>query len=151
MAAKKPPLRVVGDDEVVEKAAAERKTISEAALSKDPDDLLIAMRDRLTEAVEERGTPARDLASLTRRLLEVIHDLDDPVMPWLVLMRSVLAAAVGNGRTSPRDLAALTRRLSEVVREIASIEAASDEGDELGAAAAIPDEEFDSPLTADSL
>ena len=90
-------------------------------------------------------------SSLTKRLLEVIHQLDDDVMPWLVVMRARLARAVGNKGTSPRDLAALTRRLAEVVREIAAIDSAQGEGDELGEAAATPDEQFENELTPEAL
>ncbi len=76
--------------------------------------------------------------------------LDDP-RELLVAMRDRLALAVENLNTPPRDLAALTRRLHEVVRDIAAIDAAKDEGDGIGAAAATPDEEFDEELEAEAL
>jgi len=33
-------------------------------------------RDRVAKAVEDEDTPARDLAALTRRLLEIAKDID---------------------------------------------------------------------------
>lgn len=143
-----PDLRVVGKGDA---KSAKKKTIADAATSDDPKDLLVAMRDRLTEAVTSSQTPPRDLASVTLRLLEVIYQLDESPVPWLVMMRDRLARVVGSAGTSPRDLAALTRRLSEVVRKIAALDAAGNEGDQLGEAAAIPDQQFDGELTPDAL
>ena len=39
-------------------------------------DLLVAMRDRVATAVEDAATPARDLAALTRRLLEMAKEIE---------------------------------------------------------------------------
>lgn len=145
-----PPLRVVGKDE----KPAKRKTVREAAAEDDPRVFLVSLRDRLAEAVQESSTPGRDLASLTRRLLEVLRELgeyDEAPDAWLVMMRDRLSTAVGSSRTSPRDLAALTRRLQEVVRELVAVDAATGEGDELAEAAATPDEEFDGELSAEAL
>lgn len=63
----------------------------------------------------------------------------------LVAMRARVAAAVEDRETPPRDLAALTRRLLEIANEIATIEAQAELAeDSVAAAAAIPDEPFDS-------
>jgi hypothetical protein len=75
----------------------------------------------------------------------------DDVRELLVAMRARLALAVENPNTPPRDLAALTRRLHEVVRDIAAIDAAAGEGDDVGEAAQTPDEEFDEELDSEAL
>ena len=63
----------------------------------------------------------------------------------LVTMRSRVATAVDNPDTPARDLAALTRRLLEIANEIATIEAQQELAeDSIAAAAAMPDEPFDS-------
>jgi hypothetical protein len=76
MAARKSPLRSVKPDE---KPPAKRKgpqTVSEAAESGDRRELLVAMRTRLAKAVQDVNTPARDLAALSRRLLEVANEIE---------------------------------------------------------------------------
>lgn len=63
----------------------------------------------------------------------------------LVAMRSRVATAVEDPDTPARDLAALTRRLLEIANEIATIEAQQELAeDSIAAAAAMPDEPFDS-------
>ena len=71
MAARK--LRAVAVDEA---AAAEGKSVSAAAASGDRRELLVTMRARVATAVEDPGTPARDLAALTRRLLEIANEIE---------------------------------------------------------------------------
>lgn len=39
-------------------------------------DLLVAMRERIAKAVDDLETPPRDLASLTRRLLEIAKEIE---------------------------------------------------------------------------
>lgn len=56
----------------------------------------------------------------------------------LVAMRDKIAADLDEG-VPPRDLASLTKRLMEITREIKAIDAAEN-GDEVGDAAATPDE-----------
>lgn len=51
-------------------------TVSEAAASGDMRDLLVAMRTRVASAVESENTSPRDLAALTRRLLEIAKDIE---------------------------------------------------------------------------
>lgn len=72
MASKK--LRVVAPDEAP--AAKAAMSVTAAASDGDRLDLLIAMRERVALAVENRETPARDLAALTRRLMEIAKDID---------------------------------------------------------------------------
>lgn len=50
--------------------------VKAAAESGDRRELLVAMRDRIAVAVENPRTPPRDLAALTRRLLEIAKDLE---------------------------------------------------------------------------
>lgn len=70
MAARK--LRPVTDDERV----AVVKSVAEAAESGTTRELLVAMRTRIAKAVENPNTPARDLAALTKRLVEVVRDIE---------------------------------------------------------------------------
>lgn len=52
------------------------KTVAQAAKSGTPRDLLVAMRDRIAETVSQSNCAARDLASLTKRLQDIAHDID---------------------------------------------------------------------------
>lgn len=54
----------------------ERMTVSEAAEGGSTRDLLVAMRARIAQAVGDPDTPARDLAALTKRLVEVVRDIE---------------------------------------------------------------------------
>lgn len=72
MAARK-PLRAVGPDE---KPPGKPKTVTEAADKGTTREILVAMRARIATAVEDPNTPARDLAALTKRLIEVVKDIE---------------------------------------------------------------------------
>lgn len=50
-------------------------SVTEAAAEGSRLDLLIAMRARVAAAVENPDTPPRDLAALTRRLLEIANEI----------------------------------------------------------------------------
>ena len=50
---------------------AKPKSVTQAAKEGTTRELLAAMRDRVATAVEAPETPARDLAALTRRLIEL--------------------------------------------------------------------------------
>ena len=52
------------------------KTITQAAASGDARELLVAMRTRIAKAVQDPDTPARDLAALTKRLMEVVREIE---------------------------------------------------------------------------
>lgn len=52
------------------------KTVTKAASDGSRRDLLVAMRSRVATAVEDPNTPARDLAALTRRLMEIAKDIE---------------------------------------------------------------------------
>ena len=51
-------------------------TVTQAASSGTTRDLLVTMRDRVAKDVENANTPARDLAALTKRLLEIVRDIE---------------------------------------------------------------------------
>ena len=70
-------LRTVGADEKAPAAKPEvPKTVSQAAEKGTTRELLVAMRARIATAVEDANTPARDLAALTKRLVEVVRDIE---------------------------------------------------------------------------
>jgi hypothetical protein len=49
--------------------------VTQAASGGSEKELLIALRDRIAKSVEDPGTPARDLAALSRRLMEISKEL----------------------------------------------------------------------------
>jgi hypothetical protein len=51
-------------------------TVTDAATKGGRRDLLVAMRERVARAVEDGATPARDLAALTRRLMEIAREIE---------------------------------------------------------------------------
>lgn len=73
MAPRKQPLRAVAADE---KPARAPRTIVEAAETGSSRDLLVAMRNRIARTLDEPNCPARDQASLSRRLLEIRKDIE---------------------------------------------------------------------------
>ena len=75
MAARKTSLRVVAAGESPQ-APQKPKTVTEAADKGTTRELLVAMRARIAKAVEDPNTPARDLAALTKRLVEVVRDIE---------------------------------------------------------------------------
>lgn len=73
MAAKSATLRAVSADEKPEKGA---KTVTEAADSGTQRELLVALRSRIARAVADPKTMPRDLASLSRRLIEIAKEIE---------------------------------------------------------------------------
>lgn len=72
-------LRAVAPDEKPARKAPVRKrakSVTAAASSGTTRELLAAMRTRIAKAVEDPNTPARDLASLTKRLMEVAREIE---------------------------------------------------------------------------
>lgn len=70
-------LRVVAPGETTpEPARVAPKTVSDAAERGTTRELLVTMRNRIAKAVEDPNTPARDLAALTKRLVEVVRDIE---------------------------------------------------------------------------
>ena len=72
--AKRTPLRSVAPDETAEPR--KRLTITEAAADGSVKDQLIALRTRVAKAVEDPNCPPRDLAALSRRLIEIAKEID---------------------------------------------------------------------------
>lgn len=70
-----PRLRAVGKDEKAAKPLVV-KSVTDAAADGSRRDLLVAMRARVATAVQDPNTPARDLAALTRRLMEIAKDIE---------------------------------------------------------------------------
>lgn len=56
--------------------ASKPKTVKQAADSGTQRELLVAMKARIADAVENPNTPARDLAALTKRLLEIAREIE---------------------------------------------------------------------------
>lgn len=71
--------------------------VTEAAADGTTRELLVAMRTRVALAVEHPDTPARDLASLTRRLLEIIREIE------AIDARDAEEEAEGAGAPTPDD------------------------------------------------
>lgn len=73
-AARKKPLRVVALDET---APAKSRTLSvtQAAKSGTVREQLVALRDRVAKTVEDPNCPPRDLAALSRRLMELTKEI----------------------------------------------------------------------------
>ena len=81
MATRRGPLHAVAADE---KPAATRsrkrparkpQTVADAARKGTDRELLVALRDRIAEDLDSRTTLARDLASLSKRLMELQREI----------------------------------------------------------------------------
>lgn len=70
---RKPSLRAVAPDETAEKTPT---TILEAAEAGSRLEELRAMRRRIARAMDDPNTPARDLAALSRRQLEIGKEIE---------------------------------------------------------------------------
>ena len=53
-----------------------RKTVTAAATGGNRRELLVALRTRIAQTVEDQDTPPRDLAALSRRLLEIAKEIE---------------------------------------------------------------------------
>lgn len=71
----KPNLRAVGVDEKPP-VSAQPKTVTEASKGGSIRELLVATRDRIAIAVEDERTPARDLAALSKRLMDTAREIE---------------------------------------------------------------------------
>ena len=70
------PRRVPLRDATNEAPPKKPLTVTDAASTGTHKDLLVAMRARVATAVQDPNTPARDLAALTRRLMEIAKDIE---------------------------------------------------------------------------
>lgn len=66
-------LHIVAPDE--KKPRARRLTITQAAASGSIREQLMALRERVAKTVEDPNCPARELASLSRRLMEITKEI----------------------------------------------------------------------------
>jgi phage terminase small subunit len=71
---RKTPLRPVQPGETAPKRPP--RTVTQAASGGSTRELLVSMRDRVAKDVENENTPARDLAALTKRLMEIVRDIE---------------------------------------------------------------------------
>ena len=71
---RKPPLRAVQADEPP--VPKRPRTVAAAAESGDRLELLETLRARISLTVDDPNTPARDLAALSRRLLEIAREIE---------------------------------------------------------------------------
>lgn len=67
-------LRVVADGETPP-TPAKPLTVTEAASTGSRRDLLVALRDRIAVTVQSDMTPARDLAALSKRLVDITNEI----------------------------------------------------------------------------
>jgi hypothetical protein len=67
-------LHAVGPGETA--SSKQKWSVASAASEGSRRDLLVAMRDRIATAVGDPNTAARDLAALTRRLMEIAKDIE---------------------------------------------------------------------------
>lgn len=86
-------LRAVEPGEVA--APARKLTVTQAAEGGTPRELLVALRDRVARDVENPNTLARDLAALTRRLMEICRDIE--------AVDARAAEDADDGRATPDD------------------------------------------------
>lgn len=68
-------------------------SVTEAAADGSRLELLVAMRARVASAVEDPNTPPRDLAALTRRLLEIANEIASIEAQMELAEDSIAAAA----------------------------------------------------------
>ncbi len=72
---RKAPLRAVTEADIPGPPPTP-KTVTSAASGGTTRELLVAMRDRVAKTVENENTPARDLAALSKRLMEIVRDIE---------------------------------------------------------------------------
>lgn len=71
----KSALRAVSDDEKPP-VPTQPKSVTEASKGGSIRELLVATRDRIAIAVEDTNTPARDLAALSKRLMDTAREIE---------------------------------------------------------------------------
>lgn len=76
MVAKPNPLRAVEEGETASKRPPKNMTILEAAEADDRLEEMRSMRRRIALTLDNENTPARDLAALSRRQLELGKEID---------------------------------------------------------------------------
>jgi hypothetical protein len=74
-AQRRQPLRAVKAEEKAPDAP-KRQSVAQAAASGNHRALLVAMRERIAQAVSDPDCPPRDLAALTRRLQDIAKEIE---------------------------------------------------------------------------
>jgi len=69
-------LRAVAADETAPETPSRKLTLTEAAAAGSLKEQLIALRERIAKAVDSPTCPPRDLAALSRRLIEIGRDIE---------------------------------------------------------------------------
>lgn len=75
MAPRKTPLRAVAPGEKPTEKP-KKLSVEQAAATGDHRSLLVAMRERIAQAVSNPDCPPRDLAALTRRLQDIAKEIE---------------------------------------------------------------------------
>ena len=78
------------------------RSVAEAAKNGTTRELLEATRDRIAEAVEDDKTPARDLAALTKRLMETVREIE--AIDAREAQEADNGAEVSNGKFDPEAI-----------------------------------------------
>ena len=74
MTTRRTPLKAVKETD--RPVPAKPKTVTQAASEGTERELLVAMRQRIAKAVESDATSPRDLAALSKRLMEIVREID---------------------------------------------------------------------------
>ena len=72
------------------------KTITEAAKLGNAREVLVALRSRVARAVEDELTPPRDLAALSKRLMDIVREIEAIDEREATAPASASAASAGN-------------------------------------------------------
>lgn len=78
------------------------RSVADAAKNGTTRELLEATRDRIATAVEDASTPARDLAALTKRLMETVHEIE--AIDARELQEAENGVEVPNGKFDPETI-----------------------------------------------
>lgn len=78
------------------------RSVADAAKNGTTRELLEATRDRIAMAVEDVSTPARDLAALTKRLMETVHEIES--IDARELQEAENGVEVSNGKFDPETI-----------------------------------------------
>lgn len=78
------------------------RSVADAARNGSTRELLEATRDRIADAVEDASTPPRDLAALTKRLMETVSEIE--AIDARELQEAEHGAEVANGKFDPEDI-----------------------------------------------
>lgn len=78
------------------------RSVADAAQNGTTRELLEATRDRIATAVEDEKTPARDLAALTKRLMETVREIE--AIDAREVQEAENGVEVANGKFDPASI-----------------------------------------------